>query len=348
MTGNTFKLIKSPGEFKQEFPLTPGDHEFIAKSRNQICQILCGIDPRLIVIMGPCSIHDERSALEYAHLVRELQNKVKDNVLLVMRFYFEKPRSKVGWKGLLYDPYINGADDLEEGIHVCRKLMTEITEIGVPIASEIVDPMGFYFFNDLISWLCIGARTSSSQVHRQNASALSMPVGFKNDLSGNIGNAVDSIIATDTSHTFLGIGDEGRIGVYKSTGAPFAHIVLRGAKGKPNYYPENIKEVEEHLEKAGLMHSIVVDCSHDNCNKNYEKMPEVFEECVRQIKNGSIIIRGLMLESHILPGTQPMVYDIEKLNPQISITDPCIGWHKTEELIDWAHHELDMMIHAGV
>ncbi len=181
-------------------------------------------------------------------------------------------------------------------------MMTEITKMGVPIASEIVDPMGFYFFDDLISWLCIGARTSSSQVHRQNASGMPMPVGFKNDLSGNIAHAIDSVIATDTPHTFLAVGNEGKIGIYHSKGAPFAHIVLRGSKGHPNYYPENIHDAQEQLNAAGLMPSIIVDCSHDNCNKNYEKMPEVFETVVRQIESGESCIRGLMLESHILRG----------------------------------------------
>lgn len=342
-----FKRIKSPGDYKKMFPLTHKDSEFINESRETIYRILCGIDHRLMVILGPCSIHDEESAVEYALRVQHLQEKVKDHIYLVMRFYFEKPRTKTGWKGLLYDPHLDGNDDIEQGIAVIRRAMTQITKMRVPLASEIVDPLCFYFFNDLISWLCIGARTSSSQVHRQNASAMNLPVGFKNDLSGSVTNAIHSIIATDSSHTFLSIDDNGHVGVFSSTGAPFAHIVLRGAKNQPNFQEEHIRQVTHELEDAGLMSMIVVDCSHDNCGKDIEKMPHVFKDVIHQVEQGNQSIRGLMLESHILPGAQQMVYDISKINPRMSITDPCIGWETTEELIDWAYHELEKNIHAA-
>lgn len=343
---NNFKLIKTPGDFKNEYPLTLDDLDFVAKSRKEICSILCGNDPRLVIIVGPCSIHDEESAVEYAKRIKHIQERVKDHVLLVMRFYFEKPRTKTGWKGLLYDPHLDATENLEEGIKVTRRLMSQITSMGVPMASEIVDPMGLYYFKDLICWLCIGARTSSSQVHRQNASGMPMPVGFKNDLSGSISNVIHSIIATDSSHTYLAINDDGRVGVCTSNGAPFTHIVLRGSKNKPNYMEEHVEKVVKELDESGLMQSIVIDCSHDNCDKNHEKMPAVFEDVIRQVENGNEVIRGLMLESHILPGSQQMIYDISRLDPRISITDPCIGWEKTEELIDWAHQRLSHMNHV--
>lgn len=346
MGQNNFKLIKPPGFYKQNYPLTPEELAVIQTSRQQICKILCGTDPRLVIILGPCSIHHEASAIEYATKIKELQEKVRDTALLVMRFYFEKPRTRTGWKGLLYDPFLDGSEDLEEGIDLTRKLMTQITRLGVPMASEIVDPMGFYYFTDLLSWLCIGARTSSSQVHRQNASGMPMAVGFKNDLSGSISNAINSIIATDCSHTYMAIDDDGRVGIYQSTGAPFAHIVLRGSKGKPNYTPESVQAVVDELDHERLMTSVVVDCSHENCNKDHQIMPEVFEAVVKQIRNGNHSIRGIMLESHLHPGSQRMIYDITKLDPRVSVTDPCIGWEKTEELLDWAHQQLEHIIHV--
>jgi 3-deoxy-7-phosphoheptulonate synthase len=347
MAHNNFRPIKPPGVYKTNYPLTAEDLDFIYAARQQVCKILCRTDHRLVIILGPCSIHHEGSAVEYAARIRELQEKIQDTALLVMRFYFEKPRTRAGWKGLMYDPFLDGSEDLEEGIDLTRKLMTQITRMRVPMASEIVDPMGFYYFSDLLAWLCIGARTSSSQVHRQNASGMPMAVGFKNDLGGSIANAINSIIATDSSHTYMAIDDDGKVGVCQSTGAPFAHIVLRGSKGKPNYDKESIDAVIQELDQERLMDSLIVDCSHENCNKNHNLMPEVFEAVVHQILEGNRSIRGIMLESHLHPGSQRMVYDITKLDPRVSITDPCIGWEKTEELLSWAHQHLEQIHHVG-
>lgn len=340
MVSRTFKLTKPPAYLKKCYPLTAEDLEFIRRSQQQISSILCGNDPRILIITGPCSIHNEESALEYASRLNQLQEKVKSNIFLVMRVYFEKPRTKTGWKGILYDPNLDDSENLEQGIEITRRIMTKITHFEVPIASEIVDPLGFYFFNDLISWLCIGARTTSSQVHRQNTSGMSMPVGYKNDPSGNFTNAINGIVSSDSAHTFLGINDEGRVGIFKSVGSPFAHLVLRGAKDKPNYFPDDIKRVVKELEAVGLFPCLVIDCSHDNCYKNFEKMPDAFRDVINQIKAGNNCIRGLMLESNLLPGTQPIDKDISKIDPRISITDPCIGWDTTEELIMWAHQQL--------
>ncbi len=347
MAHNNFRLIKPPKDYKTNYPLTPEDLEFVNASRQQVCKILCRTDRRLVIILGPCSIHHEASAIEYAARIREIQEKIGDTALLVMRFYFEKPRTRSGWKGLMYDPFLDGSEDLEEGIDLTRKLMTQITRMRVPMASEIVDPIALYYFSDLLTWMCIGARTSSSQVHRQNASGMSMAVGFKNDLSGSIANAINSIIATDCSHTYMAIDDDGRVGVCQSTGSPFAHLVLRGSKGKPNYEKEAVDEIIQELDRERLMTSLVVDCSHENCNKNHDLMPGVFESVVKQVLEGNRSIRGIMLESHLHPGSQRMVYDITKLDPRVSITDPCIGWEKTEELLHWAHQQLEHIIHVG-
>lgn len=344
---NEFKLLKPPKRIKESFPMSQEDTDFIADSRAQACRILCGNDPRLLVIMGPCSIHNEESALAYAALVKDLQEKVKDSVFLIMRFYFEKPRTKTGWKGILYDPYLNGSNELEEGIELSRKLMTKITKMGVPIAAEIVDPIAFFYFSDLLSWICIGARTSSSQVHRQNASRMPMAVGYKNDLSGSVTNAIHSVIATDSPHTFMGINDEGNVGVLNSSGAPFAHVVLRGSKAGPNYTAEHVKPIIEELESMGLIPNIVIDCSHDNCMKKHDKMANVFDNVMDQIREGNQHIRGLMLESHIFPGSQTLSHDLSKVDPRISVTDPCIGWEETERLIEKAHHLINDITRAA-
>ena len=346
MTTRTFKLIKSPEEVKATYPLSHEEFDYVRMAQHEISRILCGSDSRVVVITGPCSIHCSEGALEYAEKLRDLQEKVKDTMLLVMRFYFEKPRTRTGWKGILYDPHLNGSDDLEYGLEITRRLTSQITKMRVPLASEIVDPIGFYYFDDLLSWLYIGARTTSSQLHRQNTSGMLIPVGYKNDINGSVTNAVHSIVASDTSHTFMGIDNSGRIGVYKSTGCPFAHLVLRGTKNAPNYFSESVHTAAIELENAGLMPSIIIDCSHDNCNKEYAKMPDVFRNVIGQVMDGNDYIRGLMLESNLLSGNQPMDYNPEMFHPGISITDQCIGWEQTEELINWAHQQLSQKIHV--
>ena len=338
MTIESFIKIKNSKFFKNKYLLSDEDKDFIAESRKQICSILFEKKPfesKLLIVAGPCSIHDENSALEYAEKILEMQKKIGDHFLLVMRFYFEKPRTRTGWKGLLYDPQLDGSCDLETGIDVTRRLMYEITRMRVPLASEMVDPICLHYFNDLISWLCIGARTSSSQAHRQMVSGQTVPVGFKNDLSGSIGNAVNSLIASSNGHTYLAIDDEGEVGVCKSRGANHSHIVLRGAQGQPNYQAEMIKEFMNELDKQGLTRCIMIDCSHENCGKKHENISTVFRNVVEQVENGNDWIRGLMIESHLLPGSQ-LLSDGTLPDPKISITDPCIGWAETEELIHWA------------
>lgn len=334
-----FKVLKTPFEVKNSPPLCEETKHFIVDARRDICRILCGNSPKTLIVTGPCSIHDEQGAIEYAGRLAQLQKKVKDTFLLMMRVYFEKPRTRTGWKGLLYDPHLNGTEDLEEGILWTRRIMRDVAEFKIPIASEIVDPLCFHFFDDLICWLCIGARTTTSQVHRQNVSGMSIFTGFKNDTNGGIANAIDSVVASDIAHTYIGVDQSGRLGIYKSEGNPFVHVILRGAKHKPNYHPEDIQKTVELLENSGLNPYLMIDCSHDNCNKDISLMPGVFMNVIEQIKEGNPYIKGIMLESYLLPGNQSLKPGVE-LNPHLSITDPCIGWETTEQMILDAHQML--------
>jgi 3-deoxy-7-phosphoheptulonate synthase len=329
--------LPSPSELWKELPLQEHQKNFIASSRRQIEQILDASDPRLLLIVGPCSIHDIQSAKDYALKLRELSKQVSDNFFVLMRVYFEKPRTTVGWKGLLYDPHLNGSHDISHGLRTARQLLLELAELEIPAASEVLDPISCYYFSDLISWACIGARTSESQIHRQLASALPMPTAFKNSTTGNIEVAVHGVVTASSPHTFLGINAEGKASVIKSEGNPYGHVVLRGGDNKPNYDPDSISKSLDLLKQHRLPPRLIIDCSHDNSMRRHEQQPHVFQSVIHQFLEGEKSLRGLILESHLSAGNQPLTDNLAALKYAVSITDPCLDWDSTEQLILWAH-----------
>ena len=335
----TEKLIP-PADLIEDLPTTPNAKRTVVEGRHAIQAILEGEDSRFLVISGPCSIHDESAALEYARRLYDLNQKYADRMLVVVRAYFEKPRTTVGWKGLLYDPHLNDTFDITTGLRKGRKLLLDVAEMGLPSATEFLDPIVPQYLSDLISWVAIGARTTESQTHRQMASGLSMPVGFKNGTDGSTKIAVDAIVSAQARHGFLGIDQSGRTAVIHTTGNPYGHLVLRGANDGPNFDPGSVSSAKRQLEIGGAAPHLVVDCSHGNCNKDYTKMHEAFESVVQQRVDGNDGIIGAMLESNLNPGSQKINGDFSKLEYGVSITDPCIGWQETEDLLGWAYDQL--------
>lgn len=331
--------IIAPTDLRQVFPLSAEASEFVSASRESIKNILSGKDHRLMVVVGPCSIHDTKAAVEYAGKLAKLSTDVADQLLLIMRVYFEKPRTTVGWKGLINDPDMNGTHLISKGLGTARRLLSEITTMGVPIATEMLDPITPEYLADHLSWGAIGARTTESQTHRELASGLSFPIGFKNGTDGNLQIAIDAMIAAQHSHSFLGINRDGLTSIVQTTGNPDVHIVLRGGK-KPNYAPEDILHTEEKLKAAGLFPTIMVDCSHGNSEKNHEKQPLVLENVVQQIAAGNTTISGVMIESYLEGGNQPMPKEHSQLKYGVSITDKCIDWQTTETILRQAHANL--------
>lgn len=329
--------LPSPKDLMQKLPITSTQKQFVEKSRDQIRQIIKGNDQRLLLVMGPCSIHDITAAKEYAIKLRSLAQEVSDTFYIVMRTYFEKPRTARGWKGLLYDPWLNGSHDISTGLHWTRQLLLDLAEMEVPAAAELLDPASAYYFGDLISWGCIGARTAASQTHRQIASGLPMPVAFKNSTDGNVGIAINGILNAATSHTFIGASPTGQMSVVHTSGNPDGHLVLRGGKNAPNYDPQSIALAIERLQHAELSNRLLIDCSHDNASRKHEQQPQVFQSVIHQIVEGNNHICGLLLESHLLSGNQPLVAQNSSLKYAVSITDPCIDWSTTERLIRWGH-----------
>lgn len=327
-----FKPIISPAELKEHFPQTDGIAHLVADSRSAIQNILTGIDKRRLVVAGPCSIHDPDAALEYAQKLKKLQDEVKDSVLIVMRTYFEKPRTTLGWKGMLYDPCLDGSYDIEKGFRMARGLLVDIANISLPAATEFLDPIVPQYLADLISWSAVGARTTESQIHRQMASGLSMPIGFKNSTDGNLSHAVEAIRASASAHSFMGIDSQGKVIIAETKGNRFGHLVMRGGSGAPNYTSEYVAFARVLLSKAGISNGIVIDCSHANSNKDYKKQRIAFFDVVDQIRQGGTQLAGFMLESFLEEGSQPLE-DPKKLKYGVSLTDSCIGWNETEELI---------------
>ncbi|NVN90338.1 MAG: 3-deoxy-7-phosphoheptulonate synthase [Desulfuromonadales bacterium] len=332
--------IIAPSELRQVFPLSEKDRDFVSRSREQIKEILLRRDRRLMVVVGPCSIHDTEAAKEYAKRLASLSRQVNDQLLLVMRVYFEKPRTTVGWKGLINDPDMNGTHLISKGLGIARGLLSCITAQGLPVANEMLDPITPEYVADMISWGAIGARTTESQTHREMASGLSFPVGFKNGTDGNLQIAMDAMKAAQHPHSFLGINREGRTSIIHTTGNPDVHIVLRGGTRKSNYHAEDILHVEEALNKNKLNPTIMVDCSHGNSNKDYNKQAEVLEDVVQQIVDGNTSISGVMIESFLSAGNQKVPADIGELKYGVSITDACIDWDTTERILLAAHHRL--------
>lgn len=331
--------IIAPADLRQVFPLSDKGGEFVSRSRQQINNILHRKDHRIMVVVGPCSIHDPEAAVEYAKKLSALSQKVSDQLLLIMRVYFEKPRTTVGWKGLINDPDMNGTHMISKGLGIARGLLSRITTLEIPVANEMLDPITPEYVADMISWGAIGARTTESQTHREMASGLSFAVGFKNGTDGNLQIAMDAMKAAQHPHSFLGINSKGRTSIIQTTGNPDVHIVLRGGSRKPNYYPEDILATEENLKKNGLFPTIMVDCSHGNSNKDYNKQAEVLDSVVSQIEKGNSSISGVMIESYLEAGNQKVEADFQ-LKYGVSITDACIDWATTERILLDAHKRL--------
>ena len=330
----------APADLKQVFPLPETAAEFVARSRQEIKDILWSRDARMMVVVGPCSIHDPKAASEYAERLSVLSREVDDQLMLVMRVYFEKPRTTVGWKGLINDPDLNGTHQISKGLGVARGLMLKITEMGLPVATEMLDPFTVQYFADMISWGAIGARTTESQTHREMSSGLSFPVGFKNGTDGNLQIAIDAIGAACHPHSFLGLNRDGRISIVRTIGNQDAHIVLRGGNGQPNFHVADIDKTRALLEKAGIQTSIMVDCSHANSFKDHKRQEEVLVNVMDQIAVGNCPIGALMIESFLHEGNQKMAASPKDLAYGISITDKCVDWETTERMLRFAHARL--------
>ncbi len=325
-------LLPTPREIRQQFPQTAATRRTVSEAREAVERILDREDPRLLAIVGPCSIHDLDAATEYANRLHALSQKIRDSVVVIMRVYFEKPRTTVGWKGFINDPFMDDTFRMDEGLRRARRFLLTLAEMGLPAANEALDPITPQYLADLIAWTAIGARTSESQTHRELSSGLSMPVGFKNGLDGSFSPAINAIKAALQPHHFFGITELGRPAVFGATGNPYPHIVLRGGV-KPNYDPEAILACEKALAAAGLPVRMIVDCSHGNSNKDPGKEAEVLANVTAQIEAGNRSIVGVMLESNLEWGSQPMADDPAKLKYGVSITDACIDWPTTEALL---------------
>ncbi|MDG6816709.1 3-deoxy-7-phosphoheptulonate synthase [Glaesserella parasuis] len=326
------KVLLTPKGLKQEFPLPEHLRKQIEESRKVISDIIHKRDKRQLIVIGPCSIHDPVSALEYAKKLKVLADKVSDKLYIVMRVYFEKPRTTVGWKGLINDPNLNGTFDVEKGLRIARKLLLDLAELGLPLATEALDPISPQYLADLFSWSAIGARTTESQTHREMASGLSMVVGFKNGTDGNLGVAINAMQASAMGHSFIGINQQGQVTVLHTKGNPDGHVILRGGKS-PNFEAQYVQECEQALRKAGLPEAIMIDCSHGNSNKDYRRQPLVAENVLQQLTAGNQSIIGLMIESHLFAGNQSSEQPFEQMQYGVSITDACIDWQTTETLL---------------
>ena len=324
------EVLLTPLQLKQALPMSDAVRATVADSRQVIRDILDRKDHRLFVVVGPCSIHDPVAALDYARRLRALAAELDDTLYIVMRVYFEKPRTTVGWKGLINDPHLDDSFKLEEGLHIGRRLLLDILELGLPTSTEALDPISPQYLQDLITWSAIGARTTESQTHREMASGLSSPVGFKNGTDGNLTVATNALNSVAKPHRFLGINSEGQVSLFTTRGNPYGHIVLRGGSTGPNYDSVHIRICEQELEKAGVAPNIMVDCSHANSNKQPELQPLVVENVANQILEGNKSIVGLMIESNIHAGNQSIPENLEDLAYGVSVTDGCIDWETTE------------------
>jgi len=331
--------LDPPRRYIEAQPITPKIAEVVIEARNAIENIGNRTDKRMVMLVGPCSIHDETAGLEYAKRLAVLAEEVKDSILVVMRVYFEKPRTTVGWKGLINDPNLDGTFDMQTGLRRARAFLLEVGNLGLPAGTEFLDPFTPQYLADLIAWGAIGARTTESQTHRQMASGLSMPIGYKNGTGGSCQIAVDAMLAARSPHAFLGINLDGRAAVVNTIGNSAQHLILRGGS-YPNYDEESVLSASSLLEIAGLQPNVVIDCSHANSNKDHRRQPIVFREAIRQRVEGNEGVIGLMLESHINEGNQPMG-KLADLKYGVSITDACINWESTEELLREAHAKLN-------
>lgn len=324
--------IITPTELKQKYPLTENIIKTVLDGQTTIKNILNKKDPRVLVVVGPCSIHDVKAAKEYATRLKALADELKDSLYLVMRVYFEKPRTTTGWQGLINDPQLDDSCDVNEGLHISRELLTHIAELGLPTAGEALDIVTPQYIQDLFSWTAIGARTTESQSHRKMASGFSSVVGFKNGTDGNIDIAIQALMSVAGNHNFVSINPDGNVAVVRTSGNPNSHIILRGGKG-PNYSAEHIQKYEEKLAKEGYPHNIMVDCSHANSGKKAANQPNVLEDVAQQIQAGNKSIMGVMIESNLNFGKQSIPEDKSQLKYGVSVTDECIDWDTTEAVL---------------
>lgn len=336
--------LLSPNELRAQLPSEEKIAATVARSRERIIRILRREDPRLLVVIGPCSIHERKSALEYAERLNALRQELAGRLELVMRVYFEKPRTTIGWKGLINDPHLDGSQDIEAGLKLARDLLQEIVGLGLPAATEFLDPIVPQYIADLISWAAIGARTTESQTHREMASGLSMPVGLKNGTDGSLQVAIDAMGATRHAHSFLGINGDGVTSIVRTTGNPHAHVVLRGGRAKTNYDAESIRQAEEKLASEKLDPVLMVDCSHANSEKKFARQEDVWRSVIQQRLEGTRSLIGLMVESNLFEGNQPIPKNPKDLRYGVSITDSCIGWETTERMLRWAYETLEKTI----
>ena len=325
--------LVTPRQVKTNLPLTDKVADLVARTRHEIQDILHGRDNRrLLVVIGPCSIHDSKAAFEYAERLKSVIDKTHDRLIIVMRTYFEKPRTTVGWKGLINDPHLDGSYDIAAGLGIAREILLHINELGVPCACEVLDPVTPQYVADLMSWAAIGARTTESQTHREMASGLSMPIGFKNGTDGKVQSAINAMISASHPHCFLGINADGMTSIVRTNGNPDRHIVLRGGGGKPNCGPEDIAQAVEMVAGEEIPRAVMVDCSHDNSGKDHTKQGQVCRDTLSVFGQGQKEIMGLLIESNLNPGKQAWKQGV-KLQYGVSITDACIGWEETEALL---------------
>ncbi|HEY8506472.1 MAG TPA: 3-deoxy-7-phosphoheptulonate synthase [Gemmataceae bacterium] len=332
----TVPLI-APAQLLADFPMTAPANHTVVTGREQVQRILAGADPRLMVVVGPCSIHDPEAALEYARRLARLAGEVRDRLFVIMRVYFEKPRTTVGWKGLINDPHLDDTFDIETGLRIARRLLLQINEMGLPAATEFLEPITPQYIADLVTLTAIGARTTESPTHRQMASGLSMPVGYKNGTDGNLQVALDAMVAAQTPHRFLGIDADGHTCLIQTSGNPWGFVILRGGRSGANYSAEHLRDAARRLREAGLRPRLMIDCSHANSEKDYRRQAAVWRDVLRQYAEGSEHVCGLMLESNLHPGNQKLTGGLKSLKYGVSITDGCIGWEETETLLRDAH-----------
>jgi 3-deoxy-7-phosphoheptulonate synthase len=329
----SFDNMPTPEELHARLPLSEVAGNVVAQSREALRNILARKDRRIFVVVGPCSIHDPVAGLDYARRLKALQEEVKDVMLLVMRVYFEKPRTTTGWKGYINDPYMDDSFRVDEGMEKARKFLLDVCELGLPTGTEALDPISPQYLGDLIAWTAIGARTTESQTHREMSSGLSTPVGFKNGTDGDISIAINAILSASHPHSFLGLNGQGRVAIVRTSGNRHGHVVLRGGDGRPNYDTVSVAMAQQALQKANLPPNIVVDCSHANSYKKPALQPLVMADVINQIVNGNTGLVGVMIESNIVAGNQSIPDDLSQLNYGCSVTDACVDWDTTEKML---------------
>jgi 3-deoxy-7-phosphoheptulonate synthase len=324
--------LPPPGILKDELPLEGEALKTVIEGHRAVKDVLDRKDSRMIVVVGPCSIHNTTEAIEYAQRLKPLAEELSDSLLILMRVYFEKPRTSVGWEGLIYDPHLDGSHRIDHGLRIGRELMLEIAQLGLPIAVEALDLISPQYLQDLVTWTAIGARTTESPTHRKLASGISSAVGFKNNVDGNLAVAVNAIRSASATHSFISVTEEGRVAVFRTAGNPHCHVILRGGR-TPNFDSGSVKECESELRKAGIAENIMIDCSHGNSQKDFSRQIQVLDDVARQVADGNRSIIGVMLESNLLEGNQPIPDDLEEIKYGISVTDACVGWETTEEIL---------------